>query len=101
MSDTSFPPHLFSLFPFPFSFPLFSFFFSFFFFFLFFFFLFCSDSLRQPIVVGDRTRIGKITLTGEILGRGSLGTIIYKGRYEGKEIAVKRMQVREKKNKKK
>jgi len=47
-----------------------------------------------PIEGGEAgsIRLGKIdVLLNQLLGRGSLGTLVYKGRYDGHEIAVKRM----------
>jgi hypothetical protein len=47
-----------------------------------------------PIANGEAgsIRLGKIDVyLNRLLGRGSLGTLVYKGQYDGHDIAVKRM----------
>lgn len=54
-----------------------------------------TSGLREvPIADGEAgsIRLGKIDVfLNRLLGRGSLGTLVYKGRYDGHDIAVKRM----------
>eukprot|EP00038_Savillea_parva_P014206 m.10268 g.10268 ORF g.10268 m.10268 type:complete len:1073 (-) comp2732_c0_seq1:177-3395(-) len=54
-----------------------------------------ATSLAEvPIADGEAgaIRLGKIDVyLNRLLGRGSMGTLVYKGRYDGHDIAVKRM----------
>ncbi|KAJ1813860.1 bifunctional endoribonuclease/protein kinase ire1, partial [Coemansia sp. RSA 2598] len=39
----------------------------------------------------DRLRLGAITLTDQVLGYGSHGTVVYRGTFQGRAVAVKRL----------
>ncbi|KAJ2788119.1 bifunctional endoribonuclease/protein kinase ire1 [Coemansia interrupta] len=41
--------------------------------------------------VADRLRLGAITLTDQVLGYGSHGTVVYRGTFQGRAVAVKRL----------
>jgi len=40
-----------------------------------------------------KIKVDEISEQAEVLGRGCHGTIVFKGRYDGKEVAVKRIQM--------
>eukprot|EP00041_Stephanoeca_diplocostata_P003191 m.32506 g.32506 ORF g.32506 m.32506 type:complete len:1004 (+) comp14132_c0_seq2:353-3364(+) len=47
---------------------------------------------QETTAANGTVSIGKITMQADaVLGRGSMGTIVYKGTYDGHDIAVKRM----------
>lgn len=49
-------------------------------------------SRRETVDEHGTVHIGKIAVQADtVLGRGSMGTIVYKGTYDGHDIAVKRM----------
>ncbi|KAI4494959.1 hypothetical protein M0804_001160 [Polistes exclamans] len=56
-----------------------------------------SNSKRSNIVIPEDmgeglVRVGKITFnTGEVLGKGCEGTFVYKGEFDGRSVAVKRL----------
>eukprot|EP01080_Neovahlkampfia_damariscottae_P005067 gene5067-8667_t len=39
----------------------------------------------------DKSKIGKLKITNKILGKGSNGTIVFEGYFEGRKVAIKRM----------
>ncbi|KAI9224728.1 kinase-like domain-containing protein [Blastocladiella britannica] len=48
--------------------------------------------LVTPIAQPDgTTRLGRLLLTDQVLGYGSHGTVVYRGTYDGREVAVKRL----------
>ncbi len=50
------------------------------------------ESHAEKHVSGSQVRVGHLTIcTDQILGYGSLGTIVYRGKFEHRDVAVKRM----------
>ncbi|KAJ2857059.1 bifunctional endoribonuclease/protein kinase ire1 [Coemansia erecta] len=48
--------------------------------------------LKQPTNdLSDRLRLGAITLTDQVLGYGSHGTVVYRGTFQGRAVAIKRL----------
>ncbi|RUP45674.1 hypothetical protein BC936DRAFT_147871 [Jimgerdemannia flammicorona] len=45
----------------------------------------------SPAVVGGPTRLNSLTVTDTVLGYGSHGTVVYKGKFDGRDVAVKRL----------
>ncbi|KAI9183380.1 bifunctional endoribonuclease/protein kinase ire1 [Blastocladiella emersonii ATCC 22665] len=46
----------------------------------------------QPVVLADgSTRLGRLLLSDQVLGYGSHGTVVYRGSYDGRDVAVKRL----------
>ncbi|XP_011630520.1 serine/threonine-protein kinase/endoribonuclease IRE1 isoform X1 [Pogonomyrmex barbatus] len=52
-----------------------------------------SNSVAMPEEIGDGlVKVGKITFdTGQVLGKGCEGTFVYKGEFDGRAVAVKRL----------
>ncbi|ORY82491.1 kinase-like domain-containing protein [Protomyces lactucae-debilis] len=50
-----------------------------------------SISMQPMVAVDGVLTIGALQVTEKILGYGSHGTIVYKGSFEGRDVAVKRM----------
>ncbi|XP_071565935.1 serine/threonine-protein kinase/endoribonuclease IRE1 [Temnothorax nylanderi] len=52
-----------------------------------------GTSVVMPEEIGDGlVKVGKITFdTGEVLGKGCEGTFVYKGEFDGRAVAVKRL----------
>jgi len=49
-------------------------------------------SIHKKSISGSQVNVGHLTIyTNHILGYGSLGTIVYKGKFENRTVAVKRM----------
>ncbi len=49
-------------------------------------------SIHKKRITGSKVKVGHLSIyTDQILGYGSLGTIVYKGKFEHRSVAVKRM----------
>ncbi|KAK4430372.1 Serine/threonine-protein kinase/endoribonuclease IRE1a [Sesamum alatum] len=48
-------------------------------------------NLNQPTLITDGRRIGKLVVSNKEIGKGSNGTIVLEGIYEGRPVAVKRL----------
>ncbi|KAK4409528.1 Serine/threonine-protein kinase/endoribonuclease IRE1a [Sesamum angolense] len=48
-------------------------------------------NLNQPTLITDGRRIGKLVVSNKEIGKGSNGTIVLEGVYEGRPVAVKRL----------
>ncbi|KAL2916326.1 bifunctional endoribonuclease/protein kinase ire1 [Polyrhizophydium stewartii] len=52
-----------------------------------------ASSDPQPIASTNPSSLQVLSLTDEVLGYGSHGTIVYKGYFEGREVAIKRLLI--------